>query len=316
MDEIIKATQKFNLKGVSDSARVLMSDGTYKRVSKVLAGEEVIDMDGRPVRVSYVKKHITRDISFLKTSNWHSAVYFADSTNVLLKDYKTGDTFWAQVGNLKANLTLEKNNFLYKALPKDIYFKFGESLLKQSYEMGLLVGLYLGYGNVHNDWVEFKIGNRIKIIEDFLKKMNVQVLITTVLKCFDKNMYDLFLSFGNKANRTLPVEYRSSDQDYVKGLYDGMTNFNSQKNYDFLITMSLNLCEVMYYVCNILDLRAKNLIVSAETSSQDFYFLYVDHKEPMYAPAVEQVHIGEPVFLFEIVTERQKGYVVNDIIIK
>ena len=54
---------------------VLMADGTYRNINKIIPGEKVINMHGEPVRVKSVINQGYKAVDKVRTSNWYQSFY-------------------------------------------------------------------------------------------------------------------------------------------------------------------------------------------------------------------------------------------------
>ena len=66
--------------------KVLMSNGIYKDISKIEEGEEVINKDGKPVKVLKKINQGIKNVAKLRTNNWHDDTFVTLNHNYWIGD--------------------------------------------------------------------------------------------------------------------------------------------------------------------------------------------------------------------------------------
>lgn len=70
----------------AEDTQVLMADGNYRGISKIKAGEYVINRNGKPVKVLKVLNKGFREVRKIRTSNWYKPTYVTPDHNYYIGD--------------------------------------------------------------------------------------------------------------------------------------------------------------------------------------------------------------------------------------
>lgn len=265
--------------------RVLMANGSYKNIEEIVAGDRVIGGNGRPVTVVkawctgtrevvaikhtqfYKKTYVTPDHRYL-TGNLNSVsqktIHSGGYKRILEQPTKTGASKigWKAIGEYAQDVPL---------LPRHIQYDWPETfeveLLKRtsgnglnglegyevdsqltpSYELGYILGFFLGDGSshtatVHNGksnigsvrfYLSENEGHLVDKLVSFLsicfpnaslpkiKPPTEESRVNTIL-FFYKPLADYLSHFGKKDQKHLPSELLAHDSEYLRGLFEGL----------------------------------------------------------------------------------------------
>jgi IMP dehydrogenase/GMP reductase len=271
---------------LAGDSKVLLSNGTYKNIKDIKIHDKVINMHGNPVEVIGVQfsgfkkvKKYRNNLFYLDTlvtnDHLHWVGDYSSTPNIFLdgncevileRPLKNGGSKfkWSDLSdnlNFKVLCVPRKINF---EMPKTIeidmtQFKLSNrgfdgqceipDTITQSYELGYLIGTFLGDGFSRCTKFKCKRGDKItnntcgslfwyfgkneveyaQKVTDYLKLVfgaNGKILHEenmTKVKCQSNIISRFFLQFycGEK-KKTLPDKYLIDDADYMKGIYDGM----------------------------------------------------------------------------------------------
>jgi len=101
------------------NTRILMANGTYKNISKIEIGEEVINKDGNPVKVINKINTGKKSVARLRTNNWHD-----DTIVTLNHSYWIGDLSTSSEKSLKKTGKAKLLDKLAKTKPKSSKYKW------------------------------------------------------------------------------------------------------------------------------------------------------------------------------------------------
>jgi inosine-5'-monophosphate dehydrogenase len=258
--------------------RILMANGTYKNIEDIKPGEKVINKEGKPVKVKKAFCTGIRKVSKLRTSLFYEDTYVTPDHNYWVGDPNTTTfkTIQSRVYAKTLNSKTKRKQSKYKwkeisktqkdvlLMPKKIKFELKNSfkitlmkraegtgknksdykpdiVLKPSYELGYIFGMFLGDGNSHTAQLKTKskIGSvrwylsknekeKINKLSKYIKKIfNKECKITTKNKLVSLILYykplaDFLQTFGKRKEKHLPSQYLVKNEDYLKGLLDGL----------------------------------------------------------------------------------------------
>ena len=191
---------------------------------------------------------------------------------------------------------ISENNIYREILPDNFELSFStisqQNLsLQPSYDLGLLFGLYAGYGHISEDIIKFVFGPNDILIKKLKELLyNIFKVHSTFEKdnyCYylnidcnlpeNKHLLDIFQEFSDKLHRCIPKKYWISNESFIRGLFDGLIEYDEQTNSSRFITVSKYLCEVLVWISSILGYSLMNKDLSICDSQMEAYFLQIDH---------------------------------------
>lgn len=219
------------------TGKVLKANGTYDKINNIKAGDYVMNMYGKPVKVRKVVERKTSNRQTLleiKHDNWYKPTCCLEFQNILAWDHINKTPFWVQADFLNND---DSTNLV---IPADMQWTLRDSFdgkdcasLSPSYELGFIFGVYLRLGyltnkcdvNFHCETCSKDIIKMIEVACDKLFKAKVMYGSTTFIsdiKCNDEMLYDIFQEFSNGISKYLPEKYMCSDKEYLQGLNHGI----------------------------------------------------------------------------------------------
>lgn len=159
--------------------RILMSNGFYKNIEDVRAGDYVINMNGDPAMVKRSFSTGVRDVIGIRNSIWGDTTLVTPDHKYYVGDLSTVSRStlsamgYVAVLNHKAKTTPKQSKLQWKEIgkggcaplmPRRIKFEIKDSfdytikhrtegsvVLTPSYDLGYIFGTFLGDGNAHHD---------------------------------------------------------------------------------------------------------------------------------------------------------------------
>ncbi len=141
--------------------------------------------------------------------------------------------------------------------------------LYSSYDLGYIFGTYLGDGsssvNINDgkesaacSWafgynemhVAIKLSNCIKNVFDYDCKI-IQENSTTKVFVYNKAFSKMLFTFDKRTDKQLPINFRCSNKDYIKGIYDGLVDSDGcyEENRVSFANTSINIIELFSWCC-------------------------------------------------------------------
>lgn len=160
------------------STKILMADGTYKNIDKILPGEKVINKNGNPVVVKNVMNNGYKKVIKVRNSSWETPVYVTpehkyfqsdlsdlksisklSKRKIIERKKKNGDgrIKWLEIGSDKRSVGLIPRNINFD-LPENIVIntenfvkrktaKIDIKKVQSNYNLGYIFGMMLGDGH-------------------------------------------------------------------------------------------------------------------------------------------------------------------------
>lgn len=119
----------------TESTKVLMSDGTYKNINKIIPGEYVINRDGKSVKVNAVINNGFKKVLKVRTSNWAEPFYVTPNHQYWVSDLN-GNINWVPISEIDKNnaflLSPKGPMYIYNPNPISDTFEYDLSKTKAS----------------------------------------------------------------------------------------------------------------------------------------------------------------------------------------
>lgn len=263
--------------------RILMADGSYKSIENINVNDWVINKDGKSVKVIGVKFSGYKNVLKYKTNTFYKHTYATPDHQHWVGDHSTTKAFgkrdrakfldqptrfgdskycWKRLDALqKATMLLPKNiqfsipetfeinmsDFYNSRRTMQGYTELSELVLKPSYELGYLIGTFLGDGHAnirkskrfdgrqnttgalawhfykHEVEIATKVQNFLKVVfnANSVIKENAR---KNVLNVFCRNNYlsRFFLQFYKDGEKHLAHSFICQNKEYLNGLYSGL----------------------------------------------------------------------------------------------
>jgi IMP dehydrogenase/GMP reductase len=296
----------------SGETRILMANGTYKDIQDIKIGDRVINMYGKPVNVKNVQMtgykktiRIRHNKFYKETTVTPNHRYWIGDLSSLSERTKSSRGYIKCLNNPVRGgaskfkwLSLDKcdsTNCVY-LLPTMIDFEMPnnfeivlnkrrghmksyvvDSVLKPTYELGYIFGLFLGDGNSSIAeyrgshigsvcWAfgldEMDIANKLF---SYLEKIFPNASSPTIkiikniiqVRFYYKPFADFLVNFGKGKEKNLPCEYLIDDEEYLTGVYDGLVDSDGHIPCEgakrvCLTNTSTRLIELFNVLCSIL----------------------------------------------------------------
>nr|QBK87508.1 MAG: hypothetical protein LCMAC201_04180 [Marseillevirus LCMAC201] len=320
----------------SSDTQVLLADGSYKNITLIKPDDYVLNMRNEAVKV--IKVHTAPKVNMmeLRYQNWYTPFYCTLSTQFLVTVeplQELSETKWLTGSDLQKDMCLtSESNLYYSILPKDFELALDTPmrilLLRSSYNLGLIFGLYAGYGSIIDDQIEFRFGPNEELIDQIAELLNELDADTVVVKdnycyqvkCSSAHIVELFSEFGTKINRTIPKKYWSSDKEYVRGLYEGLIEFDPINNISRYIPVDKEMAEVFLWVCSLLGATFENDTPRIDQRVMQVYPLFVkDDQDDSYLGKITHVDVNSNVTLSQWNLEvacPTNSIIVNNLVVR
>ena len=305
----------------SGDAQVLLANGGYKNISQLKPGDYVLNMCNKAVEILKVHQFsrgenaepATMSMKEIRYQNWYMPLYCSDDLELLImqdNDEQFSEMQWVSAQDLKLQSALTSENNIYRTLlAKEFNVPFITPktvlTLKPTYDLGLIFGLYAGYGSVNKDMVEFRFGPNEDLVEQVTDLLDTLFdAVATIKKdeyCYrvqseSEHLVGLFNDFGSKINRHIPRSYWATDDEYVRGLFDGLVEFDPENNKSRYIPITKDMAEVFLWTCSLLGLTFENDTPPLNSSHIKVFPLFVRHEQ-------EDSYLGKVTNISEAETE-------------
>ncbi len=244
----------------SGDAQVLLANGSYKNIAHLKSDDLVLNMKNQAVKVTKIHQASKLPMMGFRYQNWYTPFYCTPTLHFL------SEGTWVAGGDLKKDICLTENN-IHDLLPEEFNIPSALAMLKPSYELGLIFGLYAGYGGIVNNEIVFRFGPNemlvAQVAELFEKLFAVAAVFEKDDSCYQVKissaaLVELFSEFGSKITRTIPVRYWSSNEDYARGLFEGLIEYDPDNNVSHYIPITKSMAEVFSWVSSLLGMTFEN----------------------------------------------------------
>lgn len=247
-----------------ESMDVLTSNG-YKSICDITDQDQVLDMHLNPIGVKHIEKYeCETELSEIRCENWYIPLYVSGERRVLIGEDVETKTMDYQVVEFKKCEDLEPG----QKLASISYFERiqKESTVETTFNLGHFIGLYLGFGNVKGDTIEFKFGPSDQVIEDMQKIVKdiypngtidiekTEYLYRVVLN--NNDVLEFVEQFGTGVEKTVPSKYMIPDEEYCYGIIQGLSEGEERFIRSFPITRDIS--RLYIYCCRVLGLQVTN----------------------------------------------------------
>lgn len=240
---------------IAGNSHVLMADKTYKTVDKVVPGDLVLNMKLEPVKVVMKGETLKSEMVQVVHENWFEPLHCSPNEEILVIDSIKDDTCelkWVEAKDLKQGMIIMSCEEIYDTLPESGTF-MGTTL---DYSLGLLFGLYAGYGNITENRIEFTFGMNDELairVKSICEKLGGEVQINRSdemiqVRVSNEELLSHFKEFGTKMERCIPQKYWLKKSDYLQGLFEGLIDFNQEAKLCRYITVSPEMCRAFVWI--------------------------------------------------------------------
>lgn len=281
---------------LSAHTEILMANGLYKNISKVQPGDTVFNMRMEPIKVQQIVQTTAAKMNEVRYTNWYMPLYATPELQILTctpgektTNFSTVNMDWTPVSKLTPDVTFTSEVEIYQhLLPLTFSIKVTtpekEILLTPSHKLGLLLGLYTGYGSVVDNVVELKFGPNDELVEQAASLLQELLHAKTLIKkeefCYkvrtkSSHVIEFFAEFGNKIERQLPQKFWSNNSEYVRGLFEGLIEYEPEADICRYIPVTHNMAQVFLWVCALMGLSFSNDTPTITESSIQVYPLFL-----------------------------------------
>lgn len=294
--------------------RILMANGTYKNIEDIERGDRIINMDGTPVQVKRTWKTGVKQVARYKNNSFYKDTFCTPDHKHWVGDLSSTSQKTIESRGFKPLLdqlskTIPKQS-KYKWLsidsldrgvllfPRKISFEMPDtftielqkrcggnwrtgykyktdSVLKPSYELGYIFGLFLGDGHSktsynakrgsHTGSVNWSLGKNEATIcskldaclwKVFQKRCNISNKRNMLIcNLYYKPLADFLEQFGKRQDKHLPTDLLVNNPQYLRGILSGLIDSDgcvSHGRTSFTNTSSrlMELFNIIHFVIN------------------------------------------------------------------
>jgi len=247
--------------------RVLMADATYKNIEQVRPGDRVINRDGRPVTVVYARCTGVREVlqirhtaSFLGTLATPDHRYLigdmcpigaepvasSGGGQILAHPLRRGaaNIQWIPIAEVERGACLfpRRIDFEWSAHIALNLAEVAQDEIGDSYELGYLLGTFLGDGHAFTDAsapaaagrVAWYFGAREQSVADKLSRCIREVSGIAPTRATGPDLVEVYFHSlpwarllarcGERHARLLPPAWLCANPEYLRGLFDGLVD--------------------------------------------------------------------------------------------
>lgn len=262
----------------SANSRVLLADGSYKNISEIAVGDKVLNKDSQVVNVTAVEKGPKTNLIQVQYQNWYAPLYCTGDAQIWGKNRDAEKFEWLNASEISNEHVHKSNKQVYLSSLQDSFkVTVKDRTLEPNYDLGLLFGLYAGYGSISaasvastasassatSSELVFRFGPNESLLTqvgELLSKL-FGAESTTVkdeycyqLRTTDSETIKFFKEFGSKLERRVPARYLATDESFVQGLFQGLIDFDPNTKVSRYIAVSRDMAELFACVCSLLEL--------------------------------------------------------------
>lgn len=276
----------------SSDSRVLLADGSYKSISNVQIGDHVLNMESKPVKVTDVIKGEKKMMHEVRYQNWYAPLYCNGDLKIRVQK-EDSSSEWVTASELsnEHRHVFDKNLYL-NTFPATFTVTVKGKELGPSNELGLLFGLYAGYGSIGEkdgaSELVFRFGPNETLLTQvsdlFTSLFDVETTTHKDEYCYqvrtgDDQIVQFFREFGSKMERTVPKRYLATEENFVQGLFQGLIDYDPNNKLSRFIPVSRGMAEVFVFVCTLLDLSFSNDTPRIDKTNVNVYPLMVSDEQ-------------------------------------
>jgi hypothetical protein len=323
----------------SGDSQILLANGSYKNISQIKSGDLVLNMRNKPVKVTKVHQCAKASMMEVRYQNWYTPFYCTKDLHCLMltddnNKSQIAELKWVVASDLQQDSLFTSESSIYQTLlPEEFSVPLTSSkevlMLKPTYELGLIFGLYAGYGVINDGKVIFRFGpndDLVTQVEDLLKKLfDADATIEKNEYCYQvctdsAHLVELFTDFGTKIMRCIPRNYWSTNEDYVRGIFEGLVEYDPDNNISRYIPVSKNMAEVFLWVCSLLGLTIENDTPRIYKLAMKVYPLIIRHEqEDSYLGKITNIDTNANIVLDGwnlSVACPTKSFIVNNLVVR
>lgn len=324
----------------SEESRVLLANGEYKDIKDVMPGDYVYNMHSETAKVLDVTKQ-EQGIIEIKYSGWYAAINCTGESELLVIEEREdgiSEMKWMKAEDLRQDVSFMSETNIYRdILPGKFSIPFRTMKknlsLECTYEIGLLFGLYAGYGYIEENTINFTFGPNEELVkklqELLLENLKAESKISKDNYCYNltvdcnisenKHMLEIFQEFGEKMERKVPKKYWVNDENFIRGLFDGLVEYDPENNSSRLISVSKFLSETMVWICSILGYEMINQSQILPESNITVYPLLINNKndDSVIGKIIEIKKSMEKSTVYNLTVDcPTKSFIVNGLVVK
>ena len=314
----------------SSESRVLLADGTFQSISKLVVGDILLNKNKKVTKVTNIVKGEKVSMTEVRYENWYTALYCTGNVQVFAQ-LKDEEPTWVNVSELTSEHSFHSNHECYSSsLQPNFNLQIKDKNLTATYETGLLFGLYSGYGNISENELVFRFGPNESLLTQ-VQELMVELLDTTPviekdeycfqIKTTDSDVIEFFSEFGTKLERHIPTRYFASNDKFVQGLFQGLIDYDPDNKISRFIPVSQKMAESFLVICSLLKLCFMNDTPSPKADKR------VLHVYPLFVKDDTEEHTNCKFFtsiLFDLehegwtleVEDSEGGFIVNNVVVR
>lgn len=245
---------------LSNNALVLTENAQYQPVDKLIPGQTVLNMKLEPVKVLTIGECLKTAMVQVNYQNWYEPLRCSATQEILVIDKiqnedDTCELKWVTAEKLTPGMMLMSAEEIYDKLPESFTVLSG---VVADYTIGLLFGLYAGYGHIVDEKIEFTFGPNDELMSR-IKELILQVCGSAQIELVQNDsvyqllvrsqeLVALFSDFGNKVERRIPRQYWIRNKNYLQGLFEGLIDYNPELKLCRYISVSREMCEAFVWI--------------------------------------------------------------------
>jgi hypothetical protein len=311
---------------LSKYSNVMLYNGLYKSIADVEENDIIMNMWLEPVIVNKIQIVNNVKMTEINYNNWYCPLYCSQNTNIIINN-KQDD-----VNKIRLESVDKLNNdIIFKVAGETPFidnftYKFTDKInLTPSYDLGYIFGMYIGFGYINSGLVHFIFGPNETLLEtmkNYLSNLfDIQVLNekmegNNIIICKSKELVKLFTQFGFNLNKTIPREFLCNNVDYIKGIFDGLIEYDINTNICKFMTMSEKIAQLFILLCNMLNLPCENdSNILNDTVVYNFIIRYTDSSVMGKVNTIVKDKVECDGYMLDVDCDT-KSIVVNGIIVK